>query len=466
MPAMPPVAPVIVPLPNSPVQSPNVPVTPQITDPTYDSVMVDTSYTPRGSLLSYVDGANWTVDWYSQLIGSTMELSALNADRPGSIQQYRRIHNYVLKVTSPWSPSQDDSSKSMIGQGTATSMPGVIINVGDEFVADIGDGRLGVFVVSTSEKKTLLRDSVYSFNYTLKCYASADKLDELNQKVVQDTTYVQANLLTGNSPLVATPNVLVLQELTEIRPLLVAQYFQRFFSVEYQTLLVPGQTEATYDPWAVQAIRDYMPEEMIHYVPKLTFLNVDGDEAFRVKSLWYVLDRMRYDHMPLINQRFGLAPITQVTSPWPYFGSAFFSTIPYIMYPIDARMDIDRQYVSNNQPTVSPLSEGMPATLDISRLIATTSLSGFPYPNGTSALPDILPVTVDDYYVFSEGFYSLPAQASSKLEQITLAAIQGQTIDPGALYDLATKAMQWGELEKYYYIPVLLALINCQLGNS
>lgn len=464
MPAMPPVAPVITQAPDSPIESPIVPVTPQIVDPTYDTVTVDTTYTPRSSLLSYVEGANWTVDWYSQLIGKSQELSPQNADRSGSIQQYRRIHNYVLKVTHPWTPSQDDTSKSMSGTGTATSMPGVIVNVGDEFVADIGDGHLGIFVVATSEKMSLLRDAIYTFNFNLKCYATPDKLAELNDKIVVDSTYIQGNLLTGNSPVVATQDVLLLQELTEMRPLLVAQYFQRFFSVEYQTLLVPGQAGATYDPWAVQAIRNYMPEEMTHYVPKLTLLNVDGDQAFKVHSLWYVLNHMRYDYMPLINQRFGVAVMTQATNPWPYFGSAFFSNIPYILYPIDARSDIDKQYVCNYSPNVSPLSEGRPAFTDISRLISPTSLGGFPYP-AENALPDIVPVTIDDYYVFSQGFYAMFPQPASTLEQITLAAIQGKTYDLHILYDLAKKAIQWGDLERYYYVPVLLALINCQLGN-
>lgn len=467
MPIMPVVAPIIQPKPDAAVPAPptTVPVTPQITDPTYDGVAVDTQYTPRGSLLTYAEGSNWTVTYYRQLVGNSNELSTQQMARPGAFQQYQRIKNVLLKVTAPLSTSQDNESKSMILTGTALSMNGLIPNVGDQFVADAGDGKAAIFVVTNSDKRSLLKDSLFQIEYLLKDYATSPLLADMDAKVVSDATYIAGNLMIGRNPIIATDDMVQMQSLATQLRLLIAQYFANFFSVDYQTLLVPDQVSSTYDTFLTHAILNYIGTEDNLVVPRIRLWNVDGDLALKVKTLWDALNVMRYDYLPMCNQHMGVTG-TSVLNDWPYFQSAYYSGMSQLVYPIDGRTDVDSQYGLVEQPALAAFAEGKPVNKDISRLITKTDLTGLSYTaTNSNGLPDILPVAVDDYYVFSKNFYTPGLTAGSCLENITLQALKGATIDLGELLRLATNASSWGNLERFYYVPVIIALIKANIGN-
>ena len=77
---------------------------------------------------------------------------------------------------------------------------------------------------------------------------------------------------------------------------------------------------------------------------------------------------------------------------------------------------------------------------------------------GTKAVPLIKPVSVDDYYIFSEDFYKR-TENLSVLEAQVLQYIDGKEVNPKALKVLLENYIYWPRLERFYYIPVLLILI-------
>jgi hypothetical protein len=439
----------------------------QTTDPTYVGVAIDTSYNPRGSLMTYVEGANWSVEYYRQAIGPSNDLSPLQTPLQGPYQQYVLVHNLTLKVTQALVTSQDEESKSMLLSGAAIVLPGMIPNVGDEFTADAGDGRAAIFTVKSSEKKSFLKDAVYQIEYDLKNYATPELINDLNAKVVQETTFITGNMMIGLNPIVATADVTAMQKLQQIMVKLISQYFSNFFSNEYQTLLVPNQINSTYDPFVTRAIHDYITTDENPFISKIRIWNIDGDLALKSKTIWDVLNVMRYDYLPLAIQQVGVALTVRCMNRWPQFQSVYFSGIGQLVYPLDQRSDVDAQYVSFGTPVVSPMGEGRARTDDLTRLIGAVVLDGFTHMSGAPAteLPDIVPVTVDEYYVFSAGFYADTPVPASALEQITLKAIQGQQIDLSKLLALAIVAPKWGNLERFYYVPVIIALIKANIGN-
>ena len=67
------------------------------------------------------------------------------------------------------------------------------------------------------------------------------------------------------------------------------------------------------------------------------------------------------------------------------------------------------------------------------------------------------PVTIDDYYIFSENFYrDLPDK--SVLEVVTQNYLQNEANDPILIYKLLKNSWKWGAIERFYYIPVLFIL--------
>jgi hypothetical protein len=82
------------------------------------------------------------------------------------------------------------------------------------------------------------------------------------------------------------------------------------------------------------------------------------------------------------------------------------------------------------------------------------------------ASPAIRRVTVDNFYVFSEAFYNhYGDQPLSQLEALTLAALKGEAINIRTLEKLCQGAKFWDNVERFYYIPVLLALLRVYPRN-
>ena len=81
-----------------PVQAP-API--RISAPPHQSAVVDTRYTPLQSLITYMEGSIWTVDYFSQVVNNDDQLQGQNLELPASLQQYKVIRGLQLKVTSP-----------------------------------------------------------------------------------------------------------------------------------------------------------------------------------------------------------------------------------------------------------------------------------------------------------------------------------------------------------------------------
>ena len=72
---------------------------------------------------------------------------------------------------------------------------------------------------------------------------------------------------------------------------------------------------------------------------------------------------------------------------------------------------------------------------------------------------NIHPVLQDDFYVFTQSFYENGAD-QSLLEILTRTYLNRDPIDPTLLLQVANTYTQFGGLERFYYIPIILALIK------
>jgi hypothetical protein len=456
--------PIMTPGPTAP--STILPIVPQVTDDAYVGVVVDTRYTPRASLVTYVDGANWTINYYSQVIDQSNDLSPQQADRPGSYQQYALIQSLIVKVSQALSTSQDAESKSMELAGSATVLPGLIPNKGDMFLADTGDGREGLFVVTDSVKKSFLKDTVYDIEYVLTNYATQGLLKDLNAKVIQTSTFVEGNLLIGKSPILASSAYTDLQLFQKQYQLLMNQYFGTFYSHEFQTLLVPdqGQGLSVYDSFLVHAILSWITTDEHPMIQRIKAWNVDGDLAMKAQTVWDALSQMNVAVLPMVCQQMAVCNTAYFTR-YAFFNGIYFSGMASTIYPMDSRTDVDAGYIPYITPGMGPLGEGNTPYRELHKLLSVQTLPGFSYnPVGSNVLPDIIPVTTDEYYVFSQGFYSNPAIPASNMELVTLQALNGEAIDPVVLHRLCNNAVAWNNLERFYYVPVLMAILKTLIG--
>jgi hypothetical protein len=455
------------PKPSAPPVKEATPV--RVTEPSYRSVTVDTRFTPLANLIRHIEGSSWSVNYYAQVLNQDSELGAQQLDRAAIYQQYVLIELLELKVTVPLAGEQDPETKSMKYSGTAMvyAGTGVIPNKGDMFLADIGDGRQGVFVVTSAEQKSYLAQSCYQLTYDLKSYDEAGVLADLETKTVKKTRYVKEFVQYGQNPQVLSEDYAQLIDFNKRYKELLGLYLRDFFSVEEQTLIIPGQTEVSYDPFLVKALLDWVSTDEHPFVSRLRLLNVDGDKIMATPTLWDCLSQMATDSLPMAVQQVRLMP----SHHWrraPQYGGVYFSGVQRVVYPIDGRTDVDAAYDHQCEATGGEaIKTGGQRFSDLARLIPDTNLNGFVYSEVEAPnLPDIVPVTQDPYYVFTRAFYYGEEPLSSNLERLALSAIQQEAIDKTILSRLAINATKWENLERFYYIPVLLALLKVSMRTN
>lgn len=432
---------------------------------------VDTRYTPLASILQHVEGSKWTVNYYSQVLGADSELSPLQTALNPVYQQYELVQEMVLNVSTPLQHQQDEESKSSILTGSAVTYPGFIPNKGDMFLADIGDGREAILTVTTTEKLTHMRDAHYRIEYEVVAYASADeaRVADLKAKTIKTYRYIKDFHTFGQNPKILTSDYEMRTQLQDAYQVLLGHYFLDFFSMEHQTLMVPGQEYTTYDPFLTSAVVDYVSTEDHPLLAKIRLPTVMGHHANAMPTLWDCLSQMSHPMLYTAMRQTRLLNTSYFKS-YPQYSGIYFTGINRVVYPFDERTDVDADYpqagCDPNLSTQPSLRDGGPRYTDFSRLIPSGELDGFDYTADTSEqLPGVIRVTTDNYYVLSESFYK-GGDLKSHLERQVLAALKHQDLDNAVLLKLAQQAVKWGNVERYYYIPILFALLKVAIRTN
>lgn len=420
------------------------------------SNVVDTKYTPASSLLTYIEGSKWTVNYYSQVIDKDTALAGQDTGQSGIYQQYRVIRGLDIKVESALMWSQNPETKSITASGTANLHSLVIPNNGDMFTADIGDGREGVFQISTSEKRSLFKESVYFIEYQLIYLANDDRnrKADLDSKVVQELYYLKDFLHHGQNPLVSSREYEIVEQLKTKYYEIINHYFRWFFSKEFNTLLVPGQDKRVYDHFVVKfilSILDTRDNEHIRYIRRL---NVEDDYNLKEPNIWTAIATKDIIALKTGFRKTGLVS-TRYFNNNPMLESIRFSGIEYIIYPKDHQSVYDS---SNNlmNKTVSAVELTRVNTRNgnLEELIYDQTFSL----NGTK-IKGIGSVLCDDHYVLSQNFYeNLPNK--TLLEVLVENYFQEENNNNESILDLCNSIHNWGGLERFYYIPLLLTLIK------
>jgi len=426
-------------------------------------------------LTTYVTGSTWAVTYYSQLLAADNEAAPADVNRAAPYQQYRKIMELELKVQTALQHTQNEQSKEFEVTGQAICYGFLIPTPGDSFIALVDNGRYAIFNVSTSEKSTYLKGSNYLINYKLVNYVDPVLIADLDNKSVQVFQFVKSLLVQGQYPLLSVDQYALFGGLQRLFLDLSSLYFRDFFSIERQTLLVPNQSMETYDHFLTRAVVSLVSTDDVLDLPKIRMPQVDGDRAMINVTVWDALIRTNRSLLSTGIQSMGIVP-TVIFRNWVNLGGIYYSGIDRIVYPRDPRTDVDLPYDgAPAQDYTTYDGTGTLRYISLERVFRHDEEDFFTAPalavgsanNPAIVLPDIVPVTTDLFYVFTEGFYGVRGTSlASRLEVLTRTAIDHATVDRQALTDLAVKAFNWPNLERFYYIPALLALIRISLLSS
>lgn len=418
----------------------------------YKGVTVDSQFTPTSSLTTYLEGQSWSVDYYSQVIDQNDGLSSHDPDLPAVYQQYRLVRGFEFKVTAPLQISQDSETKSMTLTGAANIYSVLIPNEGDMFIADIGDGREGLFSIITSTRLTIYKETAHTVDYKLISYNTKESRADLDRKIIETVYFDREYLRTGNNPLLTQATVDIRGELYAHYSRLIAVYFNDFYSRELNTLLVPDQRHVTYDPFLVRFVFSVLGTEEHPYIRHIQQLNVSQDNLMYELTLWHCLERMDYRMLPMAAGRMGLINTNAFFSR-PMYNSVYYTKVRRVIYPLQKSTGVDADYLGERSLTTESLAAGG------ERFSELNGVDDYVYRTDALGVPHIKPVTIDSHYVLSESFYK-DGVANSVLEQLVEAALKGQAIDLVKLNELCQDSLNWPNLERFYYTPLLLVLLK------
>lgn len=443
----------------------------EIHSPKLQTAVVDTQYEPLASLLQYVDGSSWEVNYYAQVLGADSEPGPLQLERSPTDQQYTKVSNMELRVISPLAPVQESPGRSMELRGSALVYPHIRPNVGDMFIADIGDGRGGVFAIIRVDRKTHLRESHNEIEYQLVNYgdASSAHTANLELKTVKRTVFHREFFHWGQNPQVLEGEYDDLMKLKRLYQDLTNFYIKDFYSPEYRTLLIPNQQQVAYDPFVTDAVLDWLSRDDVPMLGRVRRLSVTANRNADSYTLWTALSRMNDSYLNA-SVHFVRLLNTSAFKGLPEISSIYYTGVKLVACPTDPRTDVDAPYDGQEgcYTGTGMLEQTGLRWKDLTRYIPSTNLAGFFLEAPENQLPDILPVTVDEYYVLSEKFYRHTdgAALGSKLEVLVKQALMQEPIDRVTLLEVAKHAMKWPNLERFYYMPVLFALMKVALRTN
>lgn len=445
----------------------NKPTIPNSIPPTKYSNVVDTRYKPASSLLTHIEGSSWVVTFYSQVLDNDNELQPQQLTLAPPYQQYVEIKKLELKVSSDLQTSQNDETKAMEVVGSATMYPFVIPNKGDMFIADIGDGRTGIFTITRSERRTILKETCYLVDYLLVSYGDEERIKDLNKKTIKKTHFIKSFLHFGQNPVVIDSEYNAIVELKKDYKRLLAHYFKDFYSNEIKTLIIPDQKNISYDPFLTKTLISILDTNDSPFIKNIRVLNVDGDNAMKAINIWDCLLNLSEDLIIMANYKYGLVAVENFEID-PRYNGIRYSGVSDVIYPLEERTDVDKDHEMSKHIIPSLIKEGKPRTSDIRKLIHKPTLNGFyleknDEKEGLESLPFIHLVTKDDFYVLSEAFYFDVKEDQSQLEVMVRQTLENKPLNLLQLKEIVNMCKHWNNLERFYYIPILLILIKSGL---
>jgi hypothetical protein len=434
----------------------------QVPDTTYSKVYVDLTWKPRANYLLHAEGSRWSVTYYSQILTKDSALSGLQASASSIYQTYNEIKEMVFRVINPLTTSQDDQTKAMKVSGSSIIAPCVIPNEGDMFLADIGEGKTGVFRVTQTEKKSIFAQSCYEIAYVLDT-DTGDKIQALDAKTTNRYYYLSDYLVSGKNPLITTQAYQANVNIAKAYKRMLQAYHDTYYSAEFSTYLIAGQAHSVHDHHHCKhMLRTFDQYEL----PGLICINklADGqDPALKASSVW---DAITQRDIGLLEAGFTQVELasTRYYAADPQLSPLAYSSIEYIVRGTDTPVR------ALPMPTIPPGDYSLYTTTAAvtlpwagSNASVGTAVRGVNLRSlANQTAPVIYPVTQDSHYVFSEHFYNQDANMSV-LESLALCHIQSQPIDAQQLHELLLLSQTWDLLERFYYTAVLLSIAKAHL---
>lgn len=409
--------------------------------------VVDTEFVPLDHLVVHTEGDGWKVNYYRQLLALGDYKRSLQQGTLPPTQTYEEVRNFILKVMSPLEPDQDEETKEFNVRGSGAIDIGINPNEGDMFVADIGDGRTGLFAITRTTRNMYNKLATYNIDYVLVAEYNNEWEKDLTSKISRTFYFEPKMVELYQNPFLSPADHASYVTMEELVYQLTDLFQSRFWSPQVHSLSVPNkQGKLIYDNYHAKYCRSIGLGDTTHDISLYQNGLLSPD---RPETVWDLLYEMNNYMMSYVHKDFGVIDVV-VFGEQPTARSILWSNYNSTMYPIGKLDGLDVYYEYTGTPLTPYEDEAVPASMD----------------EEDKPVPYYWPIGTDELYVFSKAFYDKDYAGMSIIEKYTMDMLDSKPVAPSKVIELANVIKSSSPLDQFYYIPVLLTLMNYSQGGS
>ena len=159
------------------------------------------------------------------------------------------IRDFEIRVSGDlqFQYTEDTNISSMTGEGIVYA--GFVPHVGDFFLYELRNGRIGIFYVGASRRLALGQDTYHQISFSLQDFLTSQSRDKIKSGVTSVKYFDKVKFLTGDHALLNSQGYIEQKDLRQVRLELIQNYTDRFYSTDYSSFMRP---DGVYDPYVVE----------------------------------------------------------------------------------------------------------------------------------------------------------------------------------------------------------------------
>lgn len=440
--------------------------------PWYRNNAIDSNLHTPDTIFNDLDGYRWSGTYYSQMNDSDEAPSTFQINQLAIYQQYRKIDRMELIISAAASFGTEDELSEVNYSLTALVYANGYIKPlqGDLFIADLAEGRAGIFHVSQPPKLlSIFKNAAYEIDLKLHAFVVDDQevITAIESKVVDELVYFKEYLLNGKDPFMKQGTLVKIANLRKTLDLLEKSYVRSFYNREQQTLIYsfnhPGssKTQLLYDNNVVEFMSQI--SRLDHQVNFNKYATFDGSNLDVSKPIT-VFDLIRertIDLYPDLVVKCQAQP-TNYQLGNVMLGGISHGSLDYYITPRTSLDASERDLLENfNQMgnVNSPGHYGAFVSYNTPNPIPLTDLLQLDNSVDVGTNPTYYPVERDGFYILSNNFYDESLRESmSTLESALVDHLSMEPVDVNKLELVLDKTKEMSSLDRFYLIPIILFL--------
>ena len=412
-----------------------------ISKDTVDSVVKTYDTEADYSILNFLEGSKWTVDYYNQDLGKNDSGSLLDSALPSVLSPRTKIKSLTLMVTESYSESNYEAmtGRALFYAGSLRPF------VGDVFIAPILNKKLGIFQITETSIKTYVNKDMYEIAYEI--YIIDDNLSANNFLAILEDSVNRTFVF--NKDFVRNRSSVLLTQEEDVRYTDFREHME-YLSNKWIKTFRDNRTNLITIKNQNLIYVDFNLESF--FISILNTFSVQSAPIYANTTYAPFGNRFQTDTILDLFKNKKMIKLSDVSK--------------YVIRLCDmGTLDYDLRggdlsslgfncmvFVYKDNCMLSEIGN----TGSCFSLIEFSELCS---PNANSLLPDVKEITqTSKHYLFSENFYNNIREDITVIEELLLDFIEDRELNVEKLYSLKESVNSWNYLEQFYYIPMLYLL--------